>query len=76
MGRAAQHLAAVPRNAADALRNLAPRPAMQASDEGQNVSNAVMLTLVAVLGAFVVLFGSTLMGRASNGVGRRNWRLR
>ena len=76
MAGAARHLAAVPHNAADVLRNLAPRPPVQASDDGQNVSSAVMLTLVAVLGAFAVLIASTLMGRAPQVVSRWNWRLR
>ena len=76
MAGAARHLAAVPHNAADVLRNLAPRPPVQASDGGQNVSSAVVLTLVAVLGAFAVLFASTLMGRAPQVFGRWNWRLR
>ena len=76
MAGAARHLDAVPQNTADVLRNLAPRPQVQASDGGQNVSSAVVLTLVAVLGAFAVLFGSTLMGHASQTFGRWNWRLR
>ena len=75
MAGAAGHLAAVPHNAADVLRNLAPRPPVQASDGGQNISSAVMLTLVAVLGAFAVLLASTLIGRAQV-FGRWNWRLR
>lgn len=72
----AHHLAVAPHNAADALRNLAPRPTIQAGSHEQNVSNAVVLTLVAILGAFAVLVASTLMGRSSRVFGRWNWRLR
>ena len=76
MAGAARHFATVPHNAADVLKNLAPPPPVPASDGGQNVSSVVLLTLVAVLGAFAVLFGSSLMGHASQTFGRWNWRLR
>jgi hypothetical protein len=79
-GRAAHRLGGVPRSAAAVLGRIATqrRPAsLQTADSGgPNVSNAVLLTLVAVLGAFAVLFSSTLMGRASRAFERRTWRLR
>jgi len=71
----ARHLVVVPHGAAQALRNLTPRPTIQAGGDGQNVSSAVLLTVVAVLGAFAVLFASTLLGRVQVS-GRWNWRLR
>jgi hypothetical protein len=76
--RAAHPLRATPRYAADVLGRLASqRPALQASDSsGPDISNAVLLTLIAVLGAFAVLFSSSLMGRASRVLERRTWRLR
>ena len=76
VARTAHDIGAVPRNTADVLRNLASRPTVHASDSGPNVSNAVVLTLVAILGAFAVLFASSLMGRAPRVLERWTWRLR
>ena len=76
-GRAAHRFGSFSSSAAAALGRMATRsPAVQASDGGPNVSNAVLLTLVAVLGAFAVLIASSLMGRTSRIFERRAWRLR
>jgi hypothetical protein len=76
LARTTRRLAAAPRDAAAALRNLTPRPTPEAAHSGPNISSAAVLTLVAVLGAFAVLLGSRLMGRAPGVLGRGNWRLR
>jgi len=77
-GAARPLLRAAPRYGADVLKQLAPRPpaALQSDNSGPNVSNAVLLTLVAVLGAFAVLFSSSLIARAGRVFDRRAWRLR
>ena len=49
----------VGRRALDFLGQLAPRTPQQASAGEKDVTNAVVFTLIAVLGAFVVFFGST-----------------
>jgi hypothetical protein len=49
----------VARRAVDLLGTLAPRSPVQASGSEKDVTNAVVFTLIAVLGAFLVFFGST-----------------
>jgi len=49
----------VGRRALDFLDRLTPRTPQQASAGEKDVTNAVVFTLIAVLGAFVVFFGST-----------------
>jgi hypothetical protein len=61
---AGQSVAAVPNQAADLLGRL-PRPSVQAGQSSEDASTAVMLTLIAVLGAFAVLLGSRFLPTAT-----------
>jgi hypothetical protein len=57
--RAATGDPGVGRRVVDALGGLASRSPLQASAGEKDVTNAVVFTLIAVLGAFLVFFGST-----------------
>ena len=63
----------VSRRAVDLLGQLAPRSPVRASGSEKDVTNAVVLTLIAVLGAFLVFIGSTYL---ASGVrfDARSWR--
>src|SRR5215210_2338285 len=64
----------VGRRAVDFLGRLADPSPVQASRSDKDVSNAVVLTLIAVLGAVVVSCGSTYLSSGSRLFGRRSWR--
>jgi hypothetical protein len=64
----------VGRRAVDFLGRLADPSPVQASRSDKDVSNAVVLTLIAVLGAFVVFCGSTYLSSGRRLFGRRSWR--
>jgi hypothetical protein len=66
----------VGRRAVDLLGKLAPRSPVQASRSEQDVTNAVVLTLIAVLGALVVFFGSTYSPSGLRQLDPRSWRHR
>jgi hypothetical protein len=57
--RAASGDPGVGRRVVDALGGLAPPSPLQTSGGEKDVTNAVVFTLIAVLGAFLVFFGST-----------------
>jgi hypothetical protein len=63
----------VGRRAVDLLGKLAPRSPVQASRSEQDVTNAVVLTLIAVLGALAVFVGSTYSSSALRQLDPRRW---
>jgi hypothetical protein len=64
----------VGRRAVDVLGKFAPRSPLQASAGAKDVTNAVVLTLIAVLGAFLVFFGSTYLASGLRLFNPRSWR--
>jgi hypothetical protein len=63
----------VGRRAVDLLGKLAPRPPVRASGSEKDVTNAVVFTLIAVLGAFFVFMGSTYLASGVR-LDPRSWR--
>ena len=63
----------VGRRAVDLLGKLAPRPPVRASGSEKDVTNAVVVTLIAVLGAFLVFIGSTYLASGVR-LDPRSWR--
>jgi hypothetical protein len=64
----------VGRRAVDVLGKLAPPTPLQASGSEKDVTNAVVLSLIAVLGAFAVFFGSTYLSSGLRLPDPRSWR--
>jgi hypothetical protein len=64
----------VGRRAVDVLGKFAPRPPLQASGSQKDVTNAVVLTLIAVLVAFLVFLGSTYLSSGLRLFAPRSWR--
>jgi hypothetical protein len=68
--------AGVSKRAVDFLGKLAPRPSLQASTTEKDVSNAVVFTLIAILGALLVFFSSPYLSSALRLFYPRSWRHR
>ena len=64
----------VGRRAVDLLGELAPSAQLQASGSEKDVTNAVVFSLIAVLGAFAVFFGSTYWSSGVRLPDPRSWR--
>jgi hypothetical protein len=64
----------VGRRAVDVLGNLAPSSPLQASGSEKDVTNAVVFTLIALLGAFAVFLGSTYGSSGLRLPDPRSWR--
>jgi hypothetical protein len=64
----------VGRRAVDLLGRFANPLPVRASRSEKDVSNAVVLTLIAVLGAFVVFFGSAYLSSGLRLPHPRSWR--
>ena len=64
----------VGRRAVDLLGELAPSAQLQASGSEKDVTNAVVFSLIAVLGAFAVFFGSTYLSSGVRLPDPRSWR--
>jgi hypothetical protein len=64
----------VGRRAVDLLGELAPSSQLQASGSQKDVTNAVVFSLIAVLGAFAVFFGSTYLSSGVRLPDPRSWR--
>ena len=71
---AASRDSALGRRAVDVLGKLAPASTLQASSSEKDVTNAVVFTLIALLGAFAVFLGSTYGSSALRLPDPRNWR--
>ena len=72
-GAASRDLA-VGQRAVDLLGKFAPPTPLQASGSEKDVTNAVVLSLIAVLGAFAVFFGSTYLSSGLRLPDPRSWR--
>jgi hypothetical protein len=66
-------VAAVPNKAVDLLGRL-PSPAVKSASRSQDVSSAVVLTLIAVLGALALLVGARYLPTATRLLPPRKWR--
>jgi hypothetical protein len=64
----------VARRAVDLLDKLAPRATVPVSGSEKDVTGAVVFTLIAVLGAFLVFFGSTYLASGLRLLDPRSWR--
>jgi hypothetical protein len=71
---AASRNSGVGRRAVDVLGNLAPPSPLQASSSEKDVTNAVVFTLIALLGAFAVFLGSTYGSSGLRLRHPRSWR--
>jgi hypothetical protein len=71
---AASRDSALGRRAFDVLGKLAPPTPLQASGSEKDVTNAVVLTLIALLGAFAVFLGSTYGSSGLRLPHPRGWR--
>jgi hypothetical protein len=64
------------RRAADLLGSIAPHKAVPAAGRSKDVSGAVLLTLIAVLGAGLIFAGSTYLPSRRRLLNPRKWRAR
>jgi hypothetical protein len=64
---------ALGRRAVDVLGKLAPPTPLQASGSEKEVTNAVVFTLIALLGAFAIFLGSTFVSSGLRFPDPRSW---
>jgi hypothetical protein len=72
--RAARRGRGIRNAAADVLRSLAPKAPLRADETSKDVSSAVLLTLIAIVGALVIFAGSTYLPAGRRLLDPRRWR--